>query len=128
MDFATKFKSYVRTATPLVLINTFDARATQLNIIQTLEDAKGADKKTSLLTNTGLSQWDICTGLRAVNELGRQQLKQFLVLAKVPAESLYMAENLYKVLAAATSDVLRNHFTFVFNAHKFWSNPTEVQG
>jgi len=128
MDFATKFKGYVRTATPLVLINTFDARATQRNIIQILGDAKSADKKTSLLTQTGLSQWDICQGLRGANELGRTQIKQFLAMSKTPIEALYMAENLYKVLAAAAPDVLRDHFTFVFNAHKFWGNATEVQG
>jgi hypothetical protein len=39
-----------------------------------------------------------------------------------------MAENLYKVLAAVPPEVLRDHFTFIFNAHKFWGNSTEVQG
>lgn len=128
MDFATKFKSYVRTATPLVLINTFDARATQRNIIETLEAAKGADGKTSLLSQTGLSQWDVCRGFRGVNQLGIDQVKQFLIGSKVQTEALYVAENVYKVLAAAAPNALDNHFTFIFNAHKFWGTATEVQG
>jgi hypothetical protein len=128
MNFATKFKSYVRTATPLVLINTFDARTTQRNIIEALQAIKGADNKTSLLAHTGLSQWDVCRGFKGINELGIDQVKQFILMSKTPIEALYMAENLYKVLAAATPEVLKDHFTFIFNAHKFWGTAGEVQG
>ena len=32
MDFATKFRGYVRTATPLIKVDTFDARATMRHI------------------------------------------------------------------------------------------------
>lgn len=127
MDFAAKFKGYVRTATPLVKVDTFDARATMRNIIQILEDSKNLDGK-SMLSMTGISQWDICRGFRGVNELGMAQVKDFILKSKTPQEALFMAENLYKVLAAAAPEVLRDHFTFVFNAHKFWGNPTEVQG
>jgi hypothetical protein len=127
MDFATKFKGYVRTATPLVSINTFDARATMRNIIDILGASKDIKGKT-MLSTTGISQWDICRGLKGVNELGMAQVNEFIQKSKTPPAALHMAENLYKGLAAATPEVLRDHFTFVFNAHKFWSNPTEIQG
>jgi hypothetical protein len=127
MDFATKFKGYVRTATPLVVVNTFDARATMRNIIDILDAAKDIHGKT-MLSTTGISQWDVCRGLKGVNELGMTQVNEFIQKSKTPPAALHMAENLYKVLDAATPEVLRDHFTFVFNAHKFWSNPTEVQG
>ena len=127
MDFSARFKGYVRTATPLVLVHTFDARATIRNIIETLEAAKDGAGKT-LLSQTGLSQWDCCRGLRGVNDLGIQQIKDFKAKAEVPEDALYMAENLYKILAAAAPNVLRDHFTFVLNAHKYWGANVEVQG
>lgn len=127
MDFATKFKGYIRTATPLVLVNTFDARATMCNMLAILEASRDADGN-STLASTGISQWDVCRGLKGVNDLGQAQVKDFMLKSKTPWEALCMAENLYKVLAAVQPDVLANHFTFVFNAHKFWSNPTELQG
>ena len=127
MDFATKFKGYVRTATPLVIIKTFDGRATMRNIIEILDASKDVTGKT-LLSTTGISQWDVCRGLKGVNELGMTQVNEFISKSKTPPAALHMAENLYKVLAAADPAVLRDHFTFVFNAHKFWGNPTEVQG
>jgi hypothetical protein len=127
MDFAKKFKGYLRTATPLVLVHTFDGRATELNIINVLREATDAEGK-SLLADTGISQWDIARGLQGVNELGQTQVQQFMMGAKIPPEALLMAENLYKVLAAAKPEVLTNHITFVFNAHKVWGNPTELQG
>lgn len=126
MDFATKFKSYVRTATPLVLVNTFDARATMRNIVETLENAKN-DAGKSLLSGTGLSQWDVCRGLKGVNELGIAQVKDMVIKMKVPSEALFMAENMYKTLGACPPEVMDNHFTFVFSAHRFWSNNVEVQ-
>ena len=128
MDFKAKFKGYVRTATPLVMIHTFDPRATQRNVIETLEEATSTDKKTTLLNSTGLSQWDCARGFRGVNQLGIDQVKEFILMTKIPPEQLYMAENLYKVLAAAAPTTLSDHFTFIFNAHRFWETATEVQG
>jgi len=127
MDFATKFKGYVRTATPLVMVNTFDARATMRNILEVLESSKDAKGK-SLLSTTGISQWDACQGLRGFNELGQTQVKDMILKSKTPPQALLMAENVYKILAAVPPDCMDSHFTFIFNAHKFWNNAIEVQG
>lgn len=127
MDFATKFKGYVRTATPLVMVNTFDARATMRNILDVLESSKDAKGK-SLLSSTGISQWDVCQGLRGFNELGQTQVKDMILKSKTPPQALLMAENVYKILAAVPPDCMDSHFTFIFNAHKFWNNAIEVQG
>ena len=128
MDFATKFRGYVRTATPLIKVDTFDARATMRHIIEVMGETKLLDSNKTMLSVTGISQWDICRGFNGVNELGIAQVTEFLRESKTPPAALHMAENLYKVLAAVRPEVLRDHFTFVFNAHKFWGNAVEVQG
>ena len=128
MDFATKFRGYVRTATPLIKVDTFDARATMRHIIEVMGETKLLNDNKTMLSVTGISQWDICRGFNGVNELGIAQVTEFIRESKTPPAALHMAENLYKVLAAVRPEVLRDHFTFVFNAHKFWGNAVEVQG
>ena len=62
MDFATKFRGYVRTATPLIKVDTFDARATMRHIIEVMGETKLLnDGKKTMLAVTGISQWDIST-------------------------------------------------------------------
>lgn len=125
MTFQDRFKAMVGAATPLVMVNTFDPRATIRNIIEALKSAVTTPGKT-LLDETGLSKWDVCNGLAGVNAFGIQQVEQ--ALEGVDPTGLVIAASLYQFLFAAGDKVLRNHFTFVVNAHKFWSEADQLQG
>ena len=95
MNFAERFKAMVRTATPLVMINTFDPRATLRNVLSIM--AATPLKKTptlSLADEIGLSRWDICTGLLGVNDKGIKQLEE----AVQDAEAMKVSTNLYTFL------------------------------
>ena len=125
MNFAERFKAMVRTATPLVMINTFDPRATLRNVLSIM--AATPLKKTptlSLADEIGLSRWDICTGLLGVNDKGIKQLEE----AVQDAEAMKVSTNLYTFLYGVGDQAMRSHFVFVLNAHKFWATAEEIQG
>lgn len=125
-SFQDSFKALISAATPLIIVNTFDPRATIRNVIEALKSAKtGAG---TLLDEIGLSKWDVCNGLAHVNEMGMQQLETTFNEDGGDRAALIAAANLYQFLFNVSDKHLRNHFTFIVNAHKFWGTPEEVQG
>ena len=131
LTFKERFQAMVRTATPLVMIQSFDPRASIRHILEALTEAKDrtdVKKAKSLLDSTGISQWDCCRGLHGVNDMGIQQIEQALSQMEVDPANLLVAQNLYKFLASAPDTLLVDHFVFMMNAHKFWAQPEEVQG
>jgi hypothetical protein len=134
MTFAERFKGYVRTSTPLVMVNTFDPRATQRNIVEVLKNTEvksahelkpGAPQPT-LLSTTGLSAWDTCTGWSHINKQGETQMAEATEQGIDP-EALKVASTMYQMLYSVADNVLANHFVFITNAHKFWSEAIEIQ-
>lgn len=111
MDFISQYKAARRVSTPLVAVRTFDAKSTTDQIRAALGEK---------IKDNALILWDNCHGIRALTELGVEEVAHLLDSAPVEA-------SLPLVDALRMAERARHNVTlFISNAHLGWPNEPQV--
>lgn len=121
MEFIKQFAAARRVSTPLVNINTFDAKSTINTIIKFL---KGEAEYG--LEDTALLVWDSMHGIAAVNGTDVSKAAIVKVYAgNAPDATIPIAET----LRLLETDEIEDAIIFVSNAHLHWAtDPNHIQG
>lgn len=109
--FVQHFRAARRVSTPIVNVRTPDPESS-LKLIQSAIKSE----------DTPLVLWDTIRGLAALNDAGNQEISRLLGEIS-PASVISPIEALTQFYRAADDAVL-----FLANAHRFWNDPTVVQG
>lgn len=111
MQFTQQFTAARRVSTPLVTVQTFDAKSSINGVRKTLKEN---DKSALLL-------WDAVHGLKPLNDSGTEELAAILNGVS-PEATISLVETL-RLSESCTQDVI----IFLSNTHLLWSEPTVIQ-